>query len=177
MKSGICTLNNLLVVSDPGVLSTEDKLTKLFLYACGVDYDGYGGAKSCLTPAGYFMGSLMLRLPLEASYCTHALVGGALSRLPCIKSRRGRKAGYNIPGPPKMSREHYCSGFGAEPCDDEGMEKYEHKRPQRYECYAFCCKKGSKMLQMVAPDGLKCSDDGFTFRVKRCLLGRCKQVR
>ncbi|XP_049276295.1 uncharacterized protein LOC119374269 isoform X4 [Rhipicephalus sanguineus] len=99
------------------------------------------------------------------------------SRLTCITSKISKKASHPIPKPPKITRDEFCDVFGAEPCDEEGMGKYEHKRPQKYECYVFCCKRASKILQMAGPDGLKCGEDVFLYSLrKRCLLGRCKSA-
>ncbi|KAL1447177.1 hypothetical protein MTO96_044355, partial [Rhipicephalus appendiculatus] len=59
---------------------------------------------------------------------------------------------------------------------DRGTSKYEHKNPEKYECYAFCCKRVYKMIQMAGPDGLKCGEDMLYSRRKKCLLGRCKSA-
>uniref|UniRef100_A0A224YP54 Reprolysin n=1 Tax=Rhipicephalus zambeziensis TaxID=60191 RepID=A0A224YP54_9ACAR len=174
VKSGMCTKDDLIVVHDDGMFSGENNLLRYLLHSAGVDYDGSGTASRCSAFGGYLMGSGLLRLPLEFSHCTMALAFRAFSRLTCITSKIGRKAGHLIPKPPKVSREEFCAIFGADPCDDKGTGKYEHKRPEKYECYAFCCKGISKIIQMAGPDGLKCDEDVLYSKRKRCLLGRCK---
>uniref|UniRef100_A0A6G5A3E4 Metalloprotease n=1 Tax=Rhipicephalus microplus TaxID=6941 RepID=A0A6G5A3E4_RHIMP len=173
----MCTKDDLIVVHDDGMFSAENNLVRFFLHSAGVDYDGYGSAKQCCAFGGYLMGSGLPRLPLEFSHCTMRLAYGAFSHLTCITSKMSKKAHHPIPSPPKVTRHEFCGVFGAEPCDDKGMDKYEHKRSERYDCYAFCCKGLYKILELAGPDGLKCGEDLLYSKGKRCLLGRCKSSK
>ncbi|KAL3194820.1 hypothetical protein MRX96_045904 [Rhipicephalus microplus] len=126
----MCTKDDLIVVHDDGMFSAENNLVRFFLHSSGVDYDGYGSAKQCSAFGGYLMGSGLPRLPLEFSHCTMRLAYGAFSHLTCITSKMSKKAHHPIPSPPKVTRHEFCGVFGAEPCDDKGMDKYEHKRSE-----------------------------------------------
>ncbi|XP_049527563.1 uncharacterized protein LOC119459144 [Dermacentor silvarum] len=166
VKGGICTADNISLVKDDGVFGVVNLLVKIFLHAAGVDFDGFGAAIGCPANQGYLMGGKKLHLPLQFSRCSMSLVHAALRQLKCIKSRMGSKAGHAIPMPPKMSRDAYCSALGSRSCDDRGMDKLEHKRPEKYECFVYCCKGFYNMFQKVAPDGLKCGDDCFNYKDK-----------
>ncbi|XP_037576899.2 uncharacterized protein LOC119459142 [Dermacentor silvarum] len=176
VKGGICTADNISLVKDDGVFGAVNLLVKIFLHAAGVDFDGFGAAIGCPANQGYLMGGKKLHLPLQFSRCSMSLVHAALRQLKCIKSRMGSKVGHAIPMPPKMSRDAYCSALGSRSCDDRGMDKLEHKRPEKYECFVYCCKGFYNMFEKVAPDGLKCGDDCFNYKDKRCINGQCKRI-
>ncbi|KAL3260396.1 hypothetical protein MRX96_016521 [Rhipicephalus microplus] len=143
----------------------------------GVDFDGVGKASNCPAHEGYLMGTGKLKLPLGYSLCTKRLVGAALRRSQCLGNKISNKTTKRIPIPAKIKRGVYCSWFGLSECDEKGMAKFEHKAASKYHCLVHCCKGHSRMERMVAPDGLRCDEDPFSYYDKRCVNGACVQIR
>ncbi|XP_075722205.1 uncharacterized protein LOC119167582 isoform X3 [Rhipicephalus microplus] len=169
VKGSICTPNSIAVVRDDGTFAAVNEVVKLILHTVGVDFDGVGKASNCPAHEGYLMGTGKLKLPLGYSLCTKRLVGAALRRSQCLGNKISNKTTKRIPIPAKIKRGVYCSWFGLSECDEKGMAKFEHKAASKYHCLVHCCKGHSRMERMVAPDGLRCDEDPFSYYDK-CVM-------
>ncbi|XP_075556923.1 uncharacterized protein LOC142589014 [Dermacentor variabilis] len=162
IKGSMCTEQNIALVPDDGVFLAVNKLVKVIVHAIGVDVDGVGAAKRCYKPS-YLMGSGSLKQPFAFSSCTQQLVAPALRNLRCVKKETSSTPPKPLPAPPKVYKSQFCAAHRSTSCGEE-------------DCYVFCCKHLREDIYS-APDGVECKSDRTGLNKRRCVNGKCKNLR